>query len=144
MVTLDKTEETLKKIMTRCCKYLTHLKINNNQYPWMANVLKNNCQNIIHFEINMTIEDAYKISNKDLVKIIASMTKLKYLKVLMKVDDASGNLGRKIVNNLPGDMHGIHLLMPNKNINKFNIPPVSFTIIILFYLLKNAQFYFMH
>lgn len=110
MIRLDKREEIVEIIMRRCGRYLKHLIIiEGHQHP---DVLKNNCQNIIQFSINLkNIKNGYKILNEDLLEIIKSMTKLKYLKVSMEDIGGYENLCNQILDKLPDDMEEIHLIL---------------------------------
>lgn len=127
MITIDKREEIFKKIIIKCCRYLTNLKITDDHYPWMRNILNNNCRNIVHFSIDMNIIRGYKIFNEDLVQIITSMTKLKYLEVSVNLEDGCrSNLLNQILDKLPNSMEEIHWNVPDDKVNVFNtISPVS-------------------
>lgn len=102
----SKKRKSFEKILENCRQNLMHLSY-NGPYLLIHDILKNKCQNIIHFNIQIDIfddEDTYE----KILQVIASMSKLKYFKIGMDIHP-SKNLCARIFDGLPNNMEGIHM-----------------------------------
>lgn len=102
-----KNQESFKKILENCCQYLKYLTITVS-HSWMYDIIKNKCQNLIHFNIQLDDDDE-KNSYDNFLQLITSMSKLKYLKVVGMDITPSSNLSARIFDRLPNDIEEIHV-----------------------------------
>lgn len=116
-------EEILRNLLTKCCQYLTHLTI-HQQFPWLRNILENNCKNIVNLNINLSSDNSHLLFN-----IIASMTKLKSIKAKV-YKRGCRTFCTRLFRELPVDMEEIHLEAIDYNFEQLpQNAPVSFCLI---------------